>query len=175
MILWLAMASLLLGGAAGCWAYAIPDTDRPMLERGPGPFGQGKYGGQDNCDRDNLGSGPCPGGPAGGKGEAKLILPPEDAALSSGWMRASQHNCGRLSDGPTVCRGDNLYGQSEPPPGDFRWISVGNGHSCGVLESGQAICWGNNNAGQARGRSSGPGRSSAQSPRKLGSVFRFFA
>ncbi len=68
----------------------------------------------------------------------------------------AEHTCAILSDGATVCWGDDTEGQAAPPPGvTFEQISAGVGHTCGVDGDGLPHCWGNDDFGQSTASTSG--------------------
>ena len=48
-----------------------------------------------------------------------------------------------------MCWGDNTYGQTDVPDGEFVSVSAGGAHTCGVLVDGAMECWGDNTYGQA--------------------------
>ena len=67
------------------------------------------------------------------------------AYLESG----KEFQCGLRSDGKIVCQGLNLYGESDPPEGEFRALAVGKRHACALDAAGKAVCWGWNKGGRA--------------------------
>ena len=46
-------------------------------------------------------------------------------------------------DGQAHCWGENSYGQTDVPEGDFVSVGSGEHHACGLLTSGKVVCWGN--------------------------------
>ena len=57
--------------------------------------------------------------------------------------------CGLLWDGSIACWGNNAYGKSAPPPGQFTAVAAGKQHTCALDSAGYAQCWGNDYFGQA--------------------------
>ncbi len=64
-------------------------------------------------------------------------------SVSVGW----DHACALRDDGTAVCWGDNVWGQSEAPPGTFTEVSAGTSHSCGLRGDGSLECWGRDEIG----------------------------
>ena len=63
---------------------------------------------------------------------------PSFISVSSGFS----HMCALLSDGVTICQGENQSGQSSPPQEPLTAISSGGMHTCGLREDSSVICWG---------------------------------
>jgi len=59
------------------------------------------------------------------------------------------HSCALQQDGSVTCWGDDTYGQSSPPRGQFFDITAGGDHTCGIRYDGTVECWGRNNHWQA--------------------------
>ena len=76
-----------------------------------------------------------------------------DSATSAVWFTSvsagGHHSCGVRNDGTVACWGDDVFGQSSPPPGEFLSVSAGREHSCGVGANGWVICWGKDSAGES--------------------------
>ena len=88
------------------------------------------------CGLDDDGGAHCWGPRAGPK---RGISNERFIALSAGF----NHLCGLRDDGSVSCSGDQLYGQSSPPPGArFSAIAAGYRHTCGLNAAGEAQCWG---------------------------------
>ncbi|MBI5029058.1 MAG: hypothetical protein HZB51_00925 [Chloroflexi bacterium] len=64
--------------------------------------------------------------------------------VSSGAGFACEHTL----EGQVRCWGNNVFGQAQPPRGDFAQVSAGWLHACAVTQDSQAICWGSNLHGQ---------------------------
>lgn len=64
--------------------------------------------------------------------------------LSAGWT----HTCAVKSGGTIICWGQNDFGKSTSPSGQFKSVSAGNNHTCGVKTDNTVACWGGNNSGQ---------------------------
>ncbi|MCF7968414.1 MAG: hypothetical protein K9K68_04535, partial [Methylococcaceae bacterium] len=65
--------------------------------------------------------------------------------------------CGILKkDKSLKCFGQNDVGQSSPPKGQFKQLSLGQMHGCAITSENKLLCWGRNDAmpqsGQATGR-----------------------
>lgn len=60
------------------------------------------------------------------------------AVIASG----RDHSCALLKSGSVKCWGNNTFGQSTPPQGEFITLSAGDKHTCGVRKSGNGECWG---------------------------------
>ena len=58
-----------------------------------------------------------------------------------------RHTCGVRDDGSVECWGQDYYGQSTPPGGQFDSVSAGWYHTCGVRDDGSVECWGSNGWG----------------------------
>ena len=58
---------------------------------------------------------------------------------AGGW---GHHTCGVTTDGTVACWGNDGYGQSTPPSGEFASVSAGGYHTCGVKTDGSVECWG---------------------------------
>ena len=58
--------------------------------------------------------------------------------LSVGW----DHACAIAPSGEVVCWGQNTWGESDPPEGEFVWVSAGWTRSCGLRPDGEIECWG---------------------------------
>ena len=59
------------------------------------------------------------------------------------------HTCGLRADNTISCWGENYFGQSDAPDGEFLAVSAGRGHSCAVRADRTVVCWGNNEFGQS--------------------------
>ena len=46
------------------------------------------------------------------------------------------------TDGSVECWGNDRFGESTPPSGEFASVSAGDGHTCGVRTDGSVECWG---------------------------------
>ena len=60
-----------------------------------------------------------------------------------------EYQCGLRIDREIVCRGLNIYGETDPPIGEFRALSAGKRHACALDAAGEAVCWGWNKDGRA--------------------------
>ena len=70
----------------------------------------------------------------------------------TGWKDISAghyHSCGIDESGSVLCWGQNDYGQTDAPSGEFVSVSAGSYHSCAVDTDGVAHCWGWNDNGQS--------------------------
>ena len=67
------------------------------------------------------------------------------ASVSTG----AYYTCGVMTDGSVACWGDNEYGQSSPPSGEFVSVSAGWDHTCGLRPNGTVDCWGWDDYGQS--------------------------
>ena len=60
------------------------------------------------------------------------------------------HTCGLRADHAISCWGENHFGQSDAPDGEFLAVSAGRGHSCAISTDRTVVCWGNNEFGQSK-------------------------
>ena len=58
--------------------------------------------------------------------------------------------CGLLLNGRIACWGDNSYGKSAAPPGQFIAVAAGRHHTCALDTAGYAQCWGRDFAGSVK-------------------------
>lgn len=65
-------------------------------------------------------------------------VPSADITISAGL----RHTCGVLSDHTVVCWGNNFWGQSEVPEGQFTAVAAGTFFSCGLRTDRTVTCWG---------------------------------
>ena len=66
-------------------------------------------------------------------------------ALSTG----GYHTCWLTASGAIECSGNNSYGQTDAPAGQFTAVSAGARHSCALRTDSTIECWGHNISGQA--------------------------
>ena len=57
-------------------------------------------------------------------------------------MTTDDHTCGLDEHGAARCWGADALGQSAPPPGPFKAISVTSGWGCGIQADDTLSCWG---------------------------------
>ena len=63
-----------------------------------------------------------------------------------------EHSCALDTDGAITCWGNNWYGQTDAPTGQFKAVTAGGssttGHTCALDTDGAITCWGDNSGGQ---------------------------
>lgn len=64
-------------------------------------------------------------------------VPGEALGLALGYA----HACARTAEGAR-CWGRDTSGETQPPPGPFRLLALGEKRSCGLRPDGRAECWG---------------------------------
>lgn len=144
--------ALLTDGTVECWGSDIYGQSSPP----GGAFTQVVAGWGHTCGLREDGTVACWGYDTCGQ-----LKPPLNTfvQLSAG----ESHTCGLLETGKVLCWGagtdgpeaqdlpscSHHYGQSTPPPGEFRSLSAGGLHTCGVRKDGTASCWGLNLDGQS--------------------------
>ena len=77
--------------------------------------------------------------------------PASDLLDSANWIVVTagrKHTCGLQAGGTIVCWGNNTWGQTNAPQGEFKAVSAGIFHTCGLQAGGAIVCWGNNPLGQ---------------------------
>ena len=77
--------------------------------------------------------------------------PTSDSLDSSNWIAVAvgrKHTCGLQAGGAIRCWGDNRFGQTDAPEGQFKAISAGKEYTCGLQAGGAIQCWGDNRFGQ---------------------------
>ena len=55
---------------------------------------------------------------------------------------SNHHTCAVRKDHTIVCWGDNSYGQSDAPNGQFISVSTGQNHTCAIRTDNTVTCWG---------------------------------
>ena len=58
------------------------------------------------------------------------------------------HSCAIGPDRTIACWGDNEFGQTDAPSGEFTSVSAGWEHTCGLRADQAAVCWGTNRLGK---------------------------
>lgn len=99
--------------------------------------------------QDSIGSEALTGVSAQEDAPAPLPLPVADpnppGDLAAIWHTVSaggMHNCGIRTDGTLGCWGDNGFGQTDPPDGQFVVVSAGLVQSCAINRKSKLLCWG---------------------------------
>jgi alpha-tubulin suppressor-like RCC1 family protein len=70
----------------------------------------------------------------------------QSALAATSVSAGARHTCAVRADHRAVCWGDDRYGQSTPPPGEFLSVAAGAMHSCGIRTDGTVACWGETGA-----------------------------
>ena len=76
--------------------------------------------------------------PAGALATSRTNMIPSAPAVSGGWS----HACALRTDGTITCWGENNYGQTNSPNGQFTAISSGTIHNCALRSDNTITCWG---------------------------------
>ena len=71
-----------------------------------------------------------------------------ESAPASTISAGDAHTCGVRTDGSVDCWGNDRYGRTRAPGGEFRAVSAGGYHTCGLRANGIVECWGNDELGQ---------------------------
>ena len=69
---------------------------------------------------------------------------PKFTAVDTGTVvdEGDEHICALRDNGTVACWGDNSFGQSSPPEGQFSAVSAGDRYSCGIRTDNALACWG---------------------------------
>ena len=68
-----------------------------------------------------------------------------DHAIDAG----REHTCAIRADDTIVCWGNNGWGQTNAPDGQYSAVTAGGRHTCGLRTDDTIVCWGNNRQGQS--------------------------
>lgn len=52
------------------------------------------------------------------------------------------HSCAIAADGMIACWGDDEFGETDAPKGNYVEVASGRYHSCAITRTGSAVCWG---------------------------------
>lgn len=130
------LAHLAVGGGEACVLNTDGDVDcfgdAPAMRPPPGRYLRLSLGDASGCGLLLDGSARCWGASLGPVPTATLT------EVSVGEV----HACGVKADAGVVCWGDNVAGQLDVPPGEYRAVLAGDRYSCALSTEGTVTCWG---------------------------------